>query len=106
MIDFAFNLQSIRKKRHLTQEGLAELVGLTRAAIGNYEQGSRFPDHDDIIALAQALNCSVGALFEGDIDLSEEEIQIIKDIRFLNDEGFEKLKAYIHDLMEIDKYLN
>ena len=37
------NLKELREKNHLTQGDLAELIGVQKSCIGNYEQGTRHP---------------------------------------------------------------
>ncbi len=37
------NLKELRTKNHLTQTELADAVGVTQAAIANYENGTRRP---------------------------------------------------------------
>lgn len=36
---FAENLQRIRKEKHLSQEELAEMLGVSRQAVSKWEQG-------------------------------------------------------------------
>lgn len=43
MNDFGNRLRKLRKSRGLTQAQLADLLGLSPAAIGNYENGDRIP---------------------------------------------------------------
>ena len=38
---FAENLKEIRKERHLSQEDLAELMGVSRQAVSKWEQIGR-----------------------------------------------------------------
>ena len=38
-MSFGENLQTIRKKNHLSQEGLAELLGVSRQAVSKWELG-------------------------------------------------------------------
>ena len=43
-MSFADNLQAIRKENHLSQEELAEMIGVSRQAISKWEQGSGYPE--------------------------------------------------------------
>lgn len=57
-------LQARRKALELSQEQLAEMTGLTQAAISLYEVGLREPrDHHRVI-IAGALGCAVDAIWE------------------------------------------
>ena len=38
-MSFGENLQAIRKKNHLTQEGLAGMLGVSRQAVSKWELG-------------------------------------------------------------------
>lgn len=38
-MSFAENLQVIRKEKHLSQEELAEMLGVSRQAVSKWEQG-------------------------------------------------------------------
>ena len=53
-----------RAKRDLTQEQLAELVGVTRKTINTVERGVFVPSTVLALKLARALGVSVEALFQ------------------------------------------
>lgn len=40
---FADNLKLISQERHISQEELAEIIGVSRQAVSKWEQGSRYP---------------------------------------------------------------
>jgi transcriptional regulator with XRE-family HTH domain len=50
---FAERLVDLRKKRHLTQEQLAEEIGLSRATIAYYEASAKNPKLDTIYKVAE-----------------------------------------------------
>ena len=57
--------ETIQRKRTvlgLSQEGLAERVGVSRQAVSKWEVGDAVPDTDKLIPLARALNISVDEL--------------------------------------------
>jgi transcriptional regulator with XRE-family HTH domain len=64
---FIENLKYARKKADLTQEALAEKVGVTAKHIGVIERGLRFPPIQLVEALANALGIAPYELF---LDLS------------------------------------
>ena len=43
-MDFAEKLTQLRKSGNMSQEDLAELLGVSRQAVSRWEQGSTFPD--------------------------------------------------------------
>ena len=49
----AQNLKYLREKRGVNQKDLSLSLGLSQAAVGNWESGSRTPDIETIIKLAQ-----------------------------------------------------
>lgn len=67
---YALQLSSLRKARGLTQQQVAEAIGITRGRLNNYEQGSREPDIEIITLLANFYRISVGNL----LGLDETEI--------------------------------
>jgi transcriptional regulator with XRE-family HTH domain len=62
---FALNLWRSRRRADLSQEEMANLVGLSRAAIYELEGGGRLPRLDTILKLAAGTNVSPCVLLEG-----------------------------------------
>ena len=52
-MSFGENLQAIRKKNQLSQEGLAEMMGVSRQAVSKWESGASDPSTTNLIALAK-----------------------------------------------------
>jgi len=93
---FGKRLVAARKARGLTQEGLADLVGLTKLQIYRYERGSSQPTLDALKKIAQALSVTIDELvfengerqpdqellllFEGVSRLDPDEKKLIKDL--------------------------
>ena len=61
-MNFGENLQSIRKKNHMSQEDLAELLGVSRQAVSKWELGEGYPEVDKLLVLSQRLNVSLDSL--------------------------------------------
>lgn len=59
-------IRVLRIKRGYSQAQLAELMGLKRSAISNYEQGIREPDLDTVEAFADFFDVSVADLLGRD----------------------------------------
>ncbi|MFY9379877.1 MAG: helix-turn-helix transcriptional regulator [Acutalibacteraceae bacterium] len=57
-------LKKLRLLRKLTQKELAIKSDLTDSAIRNYELGYRSPNRDQLIKIADALDCDVSALID------------------------------------------
>ncbi|WP_084064909.1 helix-turn-helix transcriptional regulator [Paenibacillus stellifer] len=45
-MEFAEKLQSYRKQRGMSQENLAEVVGVSRQAVSKWESGQSYPEMD------------------------------------------------------------
>ena len=61
-MSFGENLQTIRKINHLSQEGLAELLGVSRQAVSKWELGEGYPEVDKLLLLSKKLNVSIDSL--------------------------------------------
>ena len=67
------NIQILRKKRSLTQEALAELVGVTRQTIAKWESGESVPDLSLAGKLSAALDITLDELVEAPREELEDE---------------------------------
>ena len=56
-------IKEFRKNIKLTQQDLADLVGVKNSAISNYEQGIRIPKRDFLFRVANALGVSIDEFF-------------------------------------------
>ena len=73
-------IQEIRKSRKLTQEKLAEIIGLDIPNISNIERGKRFVSSSTLEKIINALNISPKELFDFEHIKSRKEI-----ISYIND---------------------
>ena len=64
-MEFQQRLYDLRKKAGLSQEGLADLLGVTRQAVQKWESGVSRPDLDNLTALAQQFSVSLDYLILG-----------------------------------------
>lgn len=62
------NLAKIRKEKGMTQEALANKVGVLNTSICNYETGIREPGLDTLKKLATALEVTVDELLREEDD--------------------------------------
>lgn len=56
MADFSNNLKRIRQKENLSQDLLAEKLGVTRQTISNWECGNSYPDLDMLVQMSEVLH--------------------------------------------------
>ena len=61
-MSFAENLQKIRKDHHMSQEELAEMLGVSRKAVSKWEQGNGYPEVEKLLILSQKMNVSLDTL--------------------------------------------
>ena len=67
-------LQKLRKQKGLSQEDLAEILGVTRQAVYKWEQDISLPETDKLVKLAKLFNISLDSLFDNiNSDLEENE---------------------------------
>ena len=57
-------IQEIRKYRKLTQEQIAEFVGIETTSISNIENGKYYPTAENLDKILSVLNVKPGELFE------------------------------------------
>lgn len=83
----AKTIRQARLRAGLEQAALAERVGVTAAAVGNWERSVSRPDFDTIPRLCQALRISVTELMDlpPEVCLSGEERSLVTAFRSLTD---------------------
>ena len=109
-------LKVIRLENKLTQQQLADFLGITRSAYCGYEIGRRSPDLDTIMKLSEFYNLPIGNFFDMPgsnqvadspefdnngkkwylSELSKKEIDLIVQVRSMS----EKDKKEIYTLAE------
>ena len=70
-IEIANRLVELRKKNGLSQEELADKLGLSRQAVSKWERAESSPDTDNLICLAKLYNVSLDDLLKSDEELDE-----------------------------------
>ncbi|MBE7003303.1 MAG: helix-turn-helix domain-containing protein [Ruminococcaceae bacterium] len=89
MEQFAKRIRSFRLRRDLTQERLAELLGVTAQAVSKWETGASCPDISLLPALSAALGVTLDELFATSDETHLERIeQMIEDGAALSEEDF------------------
>ena len=76
------NIQTLRKKKGLSQEKLAEKINVTRQTISNWELGETAPNPEQLILLSKQFDISIDELVGNDAmsSGSSRENKSIKDI--------------------------
>ena len=68
-----------RKERNLTQEQLAEKLGVTNRSISNWENGKNMPDLSLFKPLCNELNISINELMSGEIIDNKNYINVLEE---------------------------
>ncbi len=74
-IEIADRLVKLRKRNHLSQEALAEKLGISRQAVSKWERAEASPDTDNLIMLARLYKVSLDELLRTDDEIPQEESQ-------------------------------
>ena len=61
-MEFAEKITALRKSRELTQEQLAERLGVSRQSISKWENGSVVPEVEKIIELSKTFDVTLDCL--------------------------------------------
>lgn len=65
---FQDKLQILRKQKLLSQERLAEMIGVSRQAVAKWEIGQSYPDLLNLIALSELFRVSIDHLVKNNDD--------------------------------------
>ena len=83
-VNFGNRLKTLRIKKKLTQQQLADLLGLTKSVISAYENGLRYPAYDVLIKIARIFKVStdflLGVEIKREIDtsgLTDEQVEAL-----------------------------
>ena len=86
---FCDKLPKLRKENNLSQELLAEKLGLSRQAISKWESGSSYPDMEKMLEMCKILNCTLEDLLD-DGAISNNQNSSNNKFNFTN---------YVHDFL-------
>lgn len=56
-------IKKLRASKSITQQDLADSLGISRSAIAMWETGKSNPCADELPEIAKALDCTVGELY-------------------------------------------
>lgn len=59
-------LRALRSEKGLTQEQLAEIIGVSNRSISRWENGVNLPDFDLLMEIANFFDVSIGELLDGE----------------------------------------
>lgn len=77
-------LKQLRKNKNITQQQLAELIGVSKTSIIYWEKGDNLPKHDSLITLGRIFGVSPTYLMQGKtVDNLEEDTSYVVPNRFV-----------------------
>lgn len=83
-MNFGARLRELRQGQRMTQQQLAERLGVAKSVISYYESGDRFPSYDVLIRISHTFHISTDALLglerQRTLDasgLTEEQIALV-----------------------------
>lgn len=104
---FGENLQKLRKEQGISQEQLAEKLGVTRQSVSKWESGSSYPEMDKIVTLCKIFHCDLDVLINKDITEERQRKDasgVIKGI-FLNICDYVKMTILVFEHKSIKEII-
>ena len=90
---FGENLYNLRKKSNMSQELLAEKLGVSRQSVSKWENGNAYPEMNRIIKICKIFHCSINELInENIIDFDSLDENIKMNVVKFNKEKQNKTK--------------
>jgi transcriptional regulator with XRE-family HTH domain len=87
---FGERLRELRRSRDVTQNELAQIIGVSGSAVSAYENGKKVPGSDTLMRLAEYFDCSIDYLMgktegrkAGAVVIKSDDLPVI-----LRDAGF------------------
>lgn len=105
---FGDNLKQIRKSKNISQEDLAERLGVSRQSVSKWETGENYPSMFNIMCLCDIFKCKINNLVHesmSDINSLDEEIKM-SVVKFKENEqkkmkGFTKVLYVISNIAKV-----
>lgn len=91
---FGDNLRTLRKEKGISQENLAEKVGVSRQSVSKWETGETYPEMNNILELCKIFHCNINDLVNDsivDVESLDEEIKM--NVVKFKQEKQKKMKA-------------
>ena len=72
-MNFCENIVNLRKQNNLSQEELADKLGVSRQAVSKWESGGTYPDMDKLLSICEIFNCTIDQLVKGKVNAKNDE---------------------------------
>ena len=101
---FGENLRNLRKSKNLSQETMAEKVGVSRQSISKWENGEAYPEMKNILVLCDIFECKINDLVHEDMsDLNSLDEEIIMKVVKFNEKKQTQVKSLSNVISLIGK---
>jgi len=87
----------LRKANNLSQEQLADQLGVTRQSVSKWESGDSYPDMAKIIQMCKILNCTLYDIMDDGV-INEE--QCLKQNEISKEEKYSSIKKYFNEFLD------
>lgn len=91
-LEIANRLVALRKENNLSQEALAEKLGISRQAVSKWERAEASPDTDNLIALARLYHISLDQLLK----IHEEDEEAGYEVPEIVQNGNDDIEEDVH----------
>ena len=78
-MNFGTQIKNLRTSKNLTQEEMAQSLGISRQAVSNWENDRNLPDIEMLIIISQTFSISLDELILGGKDMNNMTEKLIKD---------------------------
>lgn len=103
---FGENLYNLRKKQKISQEKLAEKIGVSRQSVSKWENGTAYPEMNRIFELCKIFHCKLNDLVNDNIlDFDSLDKEIKMSVVKFNKEKQNKLKIVSRTISIFSKIL-
>ncbi|MCI9063758.1 MAG: helix-turn-helix transcriptional regulator [Clostridia bacterium] len=80
------NLRNIRKEHNLSQEQLAEKIGVSRQAVSKWESGQSYPEMDKVLLICKLFNYNIDELMNENVkEVNETKQSKININKYIDD---------------------
>lgn len=103
---FGENLYNLRKKQKISQEKLAEKIGVSRQSVSKWENGTAYPEMNRIFELCKIFHCKLNDLVNDNIlDFDSLDKEVKMSVVKFNKEKQKKLKIVSKTISIFSKML-
>ena len=86
-MNFGEKLKSLRTSQKMTQQQLADRIGVAKSVVSYYESGDRYPSYDVLVKIARVFHTTPDYLLDVSKDrvidvtgLSDEDIAVVRNV--------------------------